>query len=154
MAFITLVASSGKHNVTVWLPSVRPSVCLSVRPSVRPSVRLSVCLSVCPSVRPSVRLSVCPSVRPSVCPSVLTLIERLFLTHNTQRGQYISVWVLRDRNIFLVVLIMRVSLISETSRPSRNLLQTPIWWPFFTQTGISRLSPKLESPRSTSHRPL
>jgi hypothetical protein len=37
------------------LPSVRLSVCPSVRPC--PSVRLSVC--------PSVRLSVCPSVRPS-----------------------------------------------------------------------------------------
>jgi hypothetical protein len=43
-----------------------PSVCLSVRPSVRPSV----CLSVCPSVRPSVCLSVRPSVRLSVCLSV------------------------------------------------------------------------------------
>ena len=27
--FITLTASSGKRNVTVWRPSVRPSVCLS-----------------------------------------------------------------------------------------------------------------------------
>jgi len=26
--FITLAASSGKRNVTVWRPSVRPSVCL------------------------------------------------------------------------------------------------------------------------------
>ncbi|KAI4893211.1 hypothetical protein NFI96_030939 [Prochilodus magdalenae] len=59
-------------------PSVRLSVCPSVRLSVRPSVRPSVCPSVRLSVRPSVclpvclsaRLSVCPSARLSVCPSV------------------------------------------------------------------------------------
>ena len=56
-----------------WLPALEPvcpSVCLSVRPSVRPSVCLSTCLSVRPSVCLSTCLSVCPSVCLSVCPSV------------------------------------------------------------------------------------
>ncbi len=37
--------------------SVYPSICLSVRPSLRASVHLSVCLSICPSIRPSVCLT-------------------------------------------------------------------------------------------------
>ena len=55
-------------------PSVRPSVHISVRPSDGLSVsqffRPSVCLSVRPSVRPFVRPFIHPSVRPSIRPSV------------------------------------------------------------------------------------
>ena len=55
------------------MPSIRPSVCASVSPSVHLVVRPSIrpCrLSVRPSVRPSIRpcrLSVRPSLRPSIC---------------------------------------------------------------------------------------
>merc|ERR1712120_75635 len=46
-----------------------PSVCLSVRSSVRPFVHSSVCPFVRLSVCPFVHLSVCPFVRPFVPPS-------------------------------------------------------------------------------------
>lgn len=91
--------------LSLYLLSVRPSVCLSlcmsVRPSVCPSVRplfaclpvcpsasLSICLSVCLSVSLSVPLCACLSVRPparlylhlsAVCPVGVLFIFLLYL---------------------------------------------------------------------------
>ena len=47
-------------------PSIHPSLCPSVHLSFH-CVCLSIHLAVCPSVRPSISLSVGPTVRPSVC---------------------------------------------------------------------------------------
>ena len=67
-----------QHLLLSVFPSVGPTVCLPVHPSVRTSISPSVRSSVYSSVRPFVRLFVRPSVLPSlylsVCSSVRLLV--------------------------------------------------------------------------------
>ena len=72
------VPPSVRSDISLYCPSVRPSVCPSVRPFIHPSVRSSVRPSVRPSIRPSVRhfVPICPSVRPSVRLSVRPAVRQ------------------------------------------------------------------------------
>ena len=77
----SLVSSSFRPSVCLSVrPSVSvcPSICLSVRPSVRSLVSSSFRPSVCLSVRPSVRLSVCPSICLFVRSSVRSFVHPFF----------------------------------------------------------------------------